>query len=78
MIDAASPELGELRCQRRDNLQQLRSRVGTLARELVAKGASDSREPSLVRGRFCVAVKVNMRSALPKGSVKLGQSSTGE
>jgi hypothetical protein len=75
--DEASPELAALRAARRANLAQLRSLVSGLARELAAKGASDAREPVMVRGRFAVAVRAGQRGALSKGSVKLGASQTG-
>jgi hypothetical protein len=42
------------------------------------QGAAEGREPLLQRGRYCVALKRSRRSAVSKGSVKLGQSGTGE
>lgn len=42
-----------------------------------SQGAAEGREPLLQRGRYCVAVKRSRRSAVSKGSVKLGESGTG-
>lgn len=42
-----------------------------------AQGAAEGREPLLQRGRYCVALKRSRRSAVSKGSVKLGESGTG-
>jgi hypothetical protein len=41
------------------------------------QGAAEGREPLLQRGRYCVALKRSRRSAVSKGSVKLGESGTG-
>lgn len=43
----------------------------------VLQGAAERRDAMLLRGRYCVAVKRNRRSAVSKGSVKLGESGTG-
>ncbi|KAI8474386.1 MAG: hypothetical protein J3K34DRAFT_139599, partial [Monoraphidium minutum] len=77
VTDEADSGLAATRAARASNLAQLRGLVAGLARDLAARGAAESREPLLVRGRFCVAVRSNRRSELPKGSVKLGASSSG-
>ena len=77
VTDEADASLAATRADRASNLSALRTLVTGLARELASKGAAEGREPMLVRGRFCVAVRSNRRSELPKGSVKLGASSSG-
>lgn len=77
ITDEADPDLAATRAERAANLASLRTLVAGLARYLAAKGAAESREPLLIRGRFCVAVRSNRRSELPKGSIKLGASSSG-
>jgi hypothetical protein len=77
VTDEADARLAATRAERAANLSALRSLVSGMARDLAAKGAAESREPLLVRGRFCVAVRSNRRSELPKGSVRLGASSSG-
>lgn len=77
VTDEADAALAATRAERAANLASLRSLVAGLARDLAAKGAAEGREPMLVRGRFCVGVRSNRRSELPKGSVKLGASASG-
>jgi hypothetical protein len=77
VTDEADARLAATRAERSANLAAVRALVTGLARELAAKGAAESREPLLVRGRFCVAVRSNRRAELPKGSVRLGASSSG-
>ena len=77
VTDEADEALAATRAERAANLAALRALVSGLSRDLAAKGAAESREPLLVRGRFCVAVRSNRRSELPKGSVRLGASASG-
>ncbi|GBF98707.1 endonuclease [Raphidocelis subcapitata] len=77
VTDRADAKLAATRAERTANLSALRELVTATARDLAARGAAESREPLLVRGRFCVGVRSNRRSELPKGSVKLGASTSG-
>jgi DNA mismatch repair protein MutS2 len=77
VADSASDALAATRSALRDNASALRSQVEVLARQLMSRGASDTRAPVLIRGRYCVAIKAGRQSELPKGSVKLGASQTG-
>lgn len=77
VTDMADAALASTRAERAANLAALRELVTATARDLAARNAAESREPLLVRGRFCVAVRSNRRSELPKGSIKLGASASG-
>ncbi|KAF8057679.1 NPC1 [Scenedesmus sp. PABB004] len=77
VLDGASPELAAVRAARQANREVARAAATALARSLAQQGAAEGREPLLLRGRFCVAVKTSRRSALAKGSVRLGASGTG-
>jgi DNA mismatch repair protein MutS2 len=56
--DGASEALAAVRVERRDNSDALRRLVEEVARGLFAKGASDTRSVTLIRDRYCVAIKV--------------------
>eukprot|EP00775_Hariotina_reticulata_P001158 gene1158-1498_t len=77
LLSEASQDLTRIRQARQANKEAARSLVTQIARQLHASGAAEGREPLLLRGRYCVAVKASQRSALSKGSVKLGASGTG-
>lgn len=77
ILSEASEELAAIRMARSANKEAARTAVTAIARQLHSKGAAEGREPLLLRGRYCVAVRANQRSALSKGSVKLGASGTG-
>ncbi|KAL6764861.1 hypothetical protein V8C86DRAFT_2464886 [Haematococcus lacustris] len=77
VADEASEALATVRGQRRDVNARLRSAMEELARTLHDKGASDSRNLSIMRNRLCVGLKAGRKGELPKGSVKLGASQTG-
>ncbi|KAG2444396.1 hypothetical protein HXX76_001149 [Chlamydomonas incerta] len=75
--DAASESLAAVRAERQANKERLRAEVEGWARQLQQKGAAEAGAVSLIRGRFCVGVRAGRQGELPKGSVRLGQSSTG-
>jgi hypothetical protein len=56
--DQASKTLADVRARRRDNTEALRKLMDEQARALLQMGASDSKMVSLMRGRFCVGIKV--------------------
>jgi hypothetical protein len=58
VADDASEALKDIRQQRQANTDALRTLMDTLARTMYEKGASDSRTVSIVRGRYCLALKV--------------------
>ena len=78
ILSDASEDLSSIRTARQTNREAARTLVTTIARQLHAQGAAEGREPLLLRGRYCVAVRANQRSAVSKGSVKLGASGTGK
>lgn len=63
--DQASKALADVRARRQANMEALRKLMDDQARELLQKGASDSKLVTLTRGRFCVGIKVGAR--LPAG-----------
>eukprot|EP00198_Chlamydomonas_reinhardtii_P000566 XP_001689901.1 predicted protein [Chlamydomonas reinhardtii] len=75
--DAASEALAAVRAERQANKERLRAEVEGWARQLQQKGAAEAGAVSLIRGRFCIGVRAGRQGELPKGSVRLGQSSTG-
>jgi hypothetical protein len=58
IIDEASEALAAVRKERRDNLASLRTSVEELARSMWQRGVCEMKEASILRGRFCVGVKV--------------------
>lgn len=77
ILDRASEALGRLRRERADNLAQLRLQAEEWGRTLHSKGASERPQVVFRRGRLCLPVKSNRQGEVPKGSMRLGQSSTG-
>ncbi|GFR51258.1 hypothetical protein Agub_g13562, partial [Astrephomene gubernaculifera] len=77
VCDGASEALAALRAQRRANKEQLRAEVERWARQLVTRGAAEPGAVALVRGRLCVGVRAGRQGELPRGSVRLGASSSG-
>ncbi|KAG2493724.1 hypothetical protein HYH03_008237 [Edaphochlamys debaryana] len=78
VLDAASESLAAVRAERADNKSRLRAEVEGWVRQLVAKGAAEpGAGVTLLRGRFCVGVRAGRQGELPKGSMRLGASSSG-
>uniref|UniRef100_A0A383W1M4 DNA mismatch repair proteins mutS family domain-containing protein n=1 Tax=Tetradesmus obliquus TaxID=3088 RepID=A0A383W1M4_TETOB len=77
VLSEASPELAAVRAARQANREESRSIVTGIARQLYTQGAAEGREPLLMRGRYCVAVRSSQRAAVGKGAVRLGASQTG-
>lgn len=61
VTDAASERLADLRARRQANKEELRRVSDMWARTMYDKGACETRTVSLVRGRFCLALKVRAR-----------------
>jgi DNA mismatch repair protein MutS2 len=66
VTDEASTKLADVRRRRRDNAKQLRQLVDQTALGLLQKGSSDGKMVSLMRGRFCVGLKVSAQCMLGK------------
>ncbi len=58
MTDRASPALEAVRAERRASGSALRRLMDELARGAFERGAADSRAVTLLRGRFCLGLKV--------------------
>lgn len=69
MSDAASEALAAVRAERQANKERLRAEVEGWARQLQQKGAAEAGAVSLIRGRFCIGVRV--RRAEPDCCSKL-------
>ena len=76
ILDAASPELADVRAQRRDTGKRLRALLQATSAKLVAQGAADAAQVVSRRNRLCVPVKRGMSGLLP-GSVVLDTSFSG-
>ncbi|KAG1678593.1 hypothetical protein FOA52_012600 [Chlamydomonas sp. UWO 241] len=77
VTDGASEPLSAVRRQRAANRTALRTMMEEQARAAFAKGTSDSRSVSIMRGRYCIGIKAGRSGDLPKGSVKVGASQSG-
>jgi len=77
ILDAASPRLSEARTLRRQNSLQLRKLMEEWARDLHATGACERSQVVIRRDRLCLPVKAPRKSSLPKGSVALATSASG-
>jgi hypothetical protein len=62
VVDGASEALAQVRAERRDNLASLRQGMEETARALWQRGVCEAREPNIIRGRFCIGVKVRRRT----------------
>jgi hypothetical protein len=71
VADAASEALQKVRHERQANTEALRTLMDTLARTMYERGASDSRTVSIVRGRYCLALKVRVGSGTSEVEVKV-------
>ena len=76
ILDAASPELADVRAQRRDTGKRLRALLQATSAKLVAQGAADAAQVVSRRNRLCVPVKRGMSGLVP-GSVVLDSSFSG-
>jgi DNA mismatch repair protein MutS2 len=76
ILDAASPELADVRAHRRETGKQLRALLQATSAKLVAQGAADAAQVVSRRSRLCVPVKRGMSGLLP-GSVVLDSSFSG-
>ncbi|KXZ48804.1 hypothetical protein GPECTOR_25g388 [Gonium pectorale] len=77
VTDAASEALAAVRADRAANREALRAEVDKWYRALLAKGAVEQGGVRSVRGRTCLGVRAGRQGDLPKGSVRLGASSSG-
>ena len=77
--DEASEALKEARSKRAENRETLKKVLEEQAALAFSKGASDSRgNTAVVRGRVCIGIKAGRSGDLPRGSVKLSQSQSGQ
>jgi hypothetical protein len=58
IVDKASEKLASVRTRRSENKVRLRALMEEQARLAFSKGSSDSRSVSIMRGRFCISIKV--------------------
>lgn len=77
VLDAASPALGEVREARRANRAALRSEMERWARALHQAGVSERAQVVVRRDRQCIPVRRGRQGELPKGSVTLAASESG-
>ncbi|KAK9809345.1 hypothetical protein WJX73_007359 [Symbiochloris irregularis] len=77
LLDRASQALGRLRAERAQNLANLRQLANEWARDLHAKGISERSQVVIRRNRLCVPVRSARQGEVPKGSMRLGASTSG-
>eukprot|EP00891_Asterochloris_glomerata_P003959 jgi/Astpho2/3959/e_gw1.00063.256.1_t len=77
LADEATARLGDIRARRRANGQELRRNIEQWARDLGQRGVSEHGQPMVRRNRQCVSVKRGQQGELPRGSVTLDTSVSG-
>ena len=77
ILDSASAALAEVREARRANRADLRAEMERWARQLHSQGVSERPQVVVRRDRLCIPVRAGRQGELPKGSVSLAISSTG-
>lgn len=77
ILDTASPALAEVREARRANRAALRAEMDRWARQLHQAGVSERAQVVVRRDRLCVPVRRGRQGELPKGSVTLAASESG-
>lgn len=77
ILDTASPALAEVREARRINRAALRAEMERWARQLHQAGVSERAQVVVRRDRLCVPVRRGRQGELPKGSVTLAASESG-
>ncbi|KAL4458289.1 hypothetical protein ABPG75_013154 [Micractinium tetrahymenae] len=77
ILDEASPALTEVRAARRQNRAELRAEMDRWARQLHAQGVSERAQVVVRRDRLCIPVRRGRQGELPKGSVSLAASESG-
>ena len=77
ILDSASPALGEVRAARRANRAELRAGMDRWARQLQQQGVSERAQVVVRRERLCIPVRRGRQGELPKGSVTLAASESG-
>lgn len=75
--DDATDELRCIRLERKDNLSNLFNASDAWARQFFSSGASERPQVVIRRDRRCVPVKAGRNGELPKGSVTLAMSGSG-
>ena len=77
ILDSASPALAEARQARRANSAALREEMERWARQLHQQGVSERAQVVVRRDRLCIPVRRGRQGELPKGSVTLAASESG-
>lgn len=77
ILDAASPALAEVREARRANRATLRQEMETWARQMHQLRVSERAQVVVRRDRLCIPVRRGRQGELPKGSVTLAVSESG-
>ncbi|PSC69703.1 endonuclease 2 [Micractinium conductrix] len=77
ILESASPALAEVRQARRQNRDELRAEMDRWARQLHALGVSERPQVVVRRDRLCIPVRAGRQGELPKGSVSLATSASG-
>jgi hypothetical protein len=77
ILDGASPALAAVRQERRRNRDALQAEVEGWARSAAARGLSERAAVVVRRDRLCIPVRAGRQGELPRGSVCLATSATG-
>ncbi|GMH36521.1 hypothetical protein BSKO_04389 [Bryopsis sp. KO-2023] len=78
ILDQASKTLAEVREKRIKASNELTEMMNDWAQSLYKQKAAERAIVVIRRDRLCIPVKVNMRSQVPKGSVALAMSASGQ